>query len=191
MENVGWEKYRGAGNADKVIDVNQLGGDVGEGEEADHDFVPRGGRWIEPGSSDHPKGHLGTPGQVVVGEHHPLVAGGVHQAAALVDGNLGQPLLQSIWLESTSKLKEAFPGEDVLLVTLGQSSLVRERGFSTPLDNTLQLWQLVLHQQDLLEQGLALDHDDVGLAVDADPRHLLRAQALVQPGGNPPVSSSG
>ena len=76
----------------------------------------------------------------------------------------------------------------MLLVTLGQSSLVRERGFSTPLDDALQLGQLVLHQQHLLEQGLALDHDDVGLAVDADPRHLLSAQALVQAGGNSTVS---
>ena len=91
-------------------------------------------------------------------------------------------------MERTSKLKESFPGEDVLLVALSQSSLVRERGFSTPLDNALQLGQLVLHQQDLLEQGLTLDHDDVGLAVDADPGHLLGAQALVQAGGNPPVS---
>ena len=56
-------------------------------------FVPRGGRWIEPGSSYHPKSHLGTPGQIVVGEHHPLVARGVHQATALVDGNTAQSLV--------------------------------------------------------------------------------------------------
>ena len=188
VKNVGWKEDRCAGYADKVIDVNQLGGDVSEGEEADHDFVPRRGSWVEARSSDHPKSHLGAPGQVVVGEHHPFVARGVHQAAALVDRNLGQTLLQSVWLERTTKLKKAFPGEDVLLVALGQSSLVRERGLSSPLDDTLQLRQLVLHQQHLLEQGLALNDDDVGLAVDADPRHLLSVQALVQSGGNPPVS---
>ena len=164
---------------------------MGEWEEADHDFVARGGSWVEAGSSDHPKSHLGAPGEVVVGEHHTLVRRRVHQAAALVDRYLRQTLLQSIWLERTSKLKKSFPGEDVLLMAFGQSSLVRERWLSSPLNDALQLGQLVLHQQHLLEQSLALDHDDVGLAVDADPGHLLGAQALVQAGGNPPVSRGG
>ena len=57
-----------------------------------------------------------------MGEHHPLVAGGVHQAAALVDGNLRQTLLQSIRLERSSKLEAqvALELDNIIVRTLSR-----------------------------------------------------------------------
>ena len=59
--------------------------------------------------------------------------------------------------------------------------LVCDGRLPLPLHDGLQLWQLVLHEQDLLQVGLALHHDDVRLRVDADLGDVVRALLRVDP----------
>ena len=191
VEDVGAGEDGGAGHTDHVVDVHKLGGDVGEGQEAEHDLLPWGRRSVEAGRPDDPQGHLGAPGEVVVGQHHTLVAGGVDQTAALVNGHLGEALIQPVGLQGPAQLKQPVPGQDVLLVALGQAPLVRQGGLALPLHDALQTRKLVLDQENLqhqlqlmhillvylLEQGLMLHHYHICLAVDTDPGNLLGAQS--------------
>ena len=59
--------------------------------------------------------------------------------------------------------------------------LVCDGWLALPLHDGLQLGQLVLHEQHLLQVGLALHHDDVRLRVDADLGDVVRALLRVDP----------
>ena len=54
------------------------------------------------------------------------------------------------------------------------------------LDDGLELWQFVLDEEDALEEGLVVHHDDVRLGVDRDLGDIIGAQLAVHADGDAP-----
>ena len=82
---------------------------------------------------------------------------GVDQVAAQVGRQVGDSLLQLLIRLSVSNVEEFLPAENPW-----------RRGFPRVLNNLLQLWQTVLHLQDLAQLFLVLHHHDVGFTVGQD-----------------------
>ena len=77
------------------------------------------------------------------------------------------------------------------LVSPVELPLVCDGRLPLPLHDGLQLRQLVLHEQHLLQVGLALHHDDVRLRVDADLGDVVRALLRVDPHRDAPEKGGG